>query len=455
MDVEEAGDCYLDIAEALMKEKQFKDALKLLDPLVKSENFSLAAVWLRHADCMRATENFDEAIESYKRVVEKSAHLDARLTLSALLKQKGRMAEALEALSQDPETEVLDPVLLREKCFLLRDLGRVDEYLENGYIMLLRHGIHFRSRFELATVCTFVKVNDRINELKHMRRTRGDESSDVLAALEFHKSNEDNTVDQEWEFYKHLLETCYKHKKFRMFQKMAFSILGSKKLQTYLREVDFFGVLSCVYNKEEYYGYNLIKQFVNTDMKSPRLWNVFNLIILVTQDYRYYRYLQRAFERCNINPMVYILSANYYLMSSTYKYALDQYSTIFKKYQIPLVALILSIVYAQIASQKYSCRKQYLILQAIAFMEKYQELREPEAFNEIYYNMGRLYHQLGILHVAKSYYEKALTVTNELIKKYPQYLDLRMEIAFNLHLIYKSSGNRIMARKYLKDYIVV
>lgn len=142
-------------------------------------------------------------------------------------------------------------------------------------------------------------------------------------------------------------------------------------------------------------------------------------------------------------------------MSNTYKYALDQYSTIFKKYQIPLVALLLSIIYAQIASQKYSSRKQYLILQAISFIERYQELREPEALNEIYYNFGRLYHQIGILHIAKSYYEKALTVTNSLIEKYPHYLDLKMEIAFNLHLIYKASGNRMMARKCIRDNIVI
>ena len=54
IDVEEGGDCYLDIAEALMMQERFEDALSLLDPLVQSEKFSLAAVWLKHADCLRA-----------------------------------------------------------------------------------------------------------------------------------------------------------------------------------------------------------------------------------------------------------------------------------------------------------------------------------------------------------------------------------------------------------------
>jgi general transcription factor 3C polypeptide 3 (transcription factor C subunit 4) len=39
INVEEAGDCYLDIAEALMKEKKYEQALMFLEPLVTSTNF--------------------------------------------------------------------------------------------------------------------------------------------------------------------------------------------------------------------------------------------------------------------------------------------------------------------------------------------------------------------------------------------------------------------------------
>jgi general transcription factor 3C polypeptide 3 (transcription factor C subunit 4) len=295
-------------------------------------------------------------------------------------------------------------------------------------------------------------MNDRINELKNMRKTR-DEVVEAVDVPEFCKSTYEPTTDVEWEFYLDLLRTAYDNKKFMMLQKMAFSVMGSKKLQSYLKEVDFLGLLSCIYNREEHYGYNVIKQFVVAD--SPRLWNLFNLVVLITQDYRYYRYIDRFFGRVNVNPMVFMLSANYYLMSNTYKYALDHYATIFQRHKSPLIALILSVIYAQIASQKYSNRKQHLVLQSIAFIEKYQEIREPEAMNEIYYNTGRLYHQIGMLHLAKSYYEKALNVSNELIEKCPHHLDLRAEIAFNLHLIYKSSGNKTMARKILYDNIIV
>lgn len=113
IDVEKDGDCYLDIAEALISKSNFSAALQLLDPLVKSKSFSLAAVWLKHADSLRALNNYPQAIESYKMVVELSQNTDARLTLAALLKHEGRMDEALEALTQDPQTEIMSTELLK------------------------------------------------------------------------------------------------------------------------------------------------------------------------------------------------------------------------------------------------------------------------------------------------------------------------------------------------------
>lgn len=454
VDIETAGDCLLDIAEALMKEQQFSDALRLLDPLVKSQEFSLAAVWLRHADCLRSIEKFDVAIESYKTVVKMAVgHLDARLTLSALLKKQGRMEESLEALTQDPQSEILDPELLYEKCLLLKELNKIEEYLENGYLLMLRHCAHFRSRIELQTVF-FAKVNDRVNELKNFRKTREQNYEDIDTP-EFSKSTNELSTADDWNFYLDLVKTAYEHKKFGKLQRLAFACMSSKKLQSHLRDIDFIGVLACLYNREECFGYNKVKDFVNTDMKYPRFWNVFNLIIYITQDCRYNRFLIRAFDRNNVHPMAYMIVANYFLMSNSYKYALNHYDEVFKRFEVPMISLIMSIVYVQIASQKYTSKKQHLVVQAIAHIEKYQASREPEALAEVYYNKGRLFHQIGLISSAKRFYEKALKVTNTLIEKYPQYLDLRMEIAFNLHLIYKLSGNKEVARKILYDYISI
>lgn len=442
-----------------MELQSYADALRLLDPLVKSQTFSLAAVWLRHADCLRAIEKFPEAIDSYKNVVSMSQHLDARLTLAALLKQEGRMDEALEALTQDAAVEIMDTELLKEKCLLLKELDRVDEYLQDGYKMMLRHSVHLRSRHEVQIVSNFTKIADRLNELKSLRKNRNQEIDDIDAP-QFSKGDNEPTVADDWNLFIDLVTTAWKHKKYVQLQRLSFAAMSSRRLQSHVRDIDFIGTIACLFNKEETYGYNKIREFLNTDKDKPRFWNLFNLIVYVTQDSRFHRFVMRLFERStpytvNIPPLVYMLIANYCLLSNSYKHALHHYDEIYRRYQPPLVAMLLAILYAQIANQKYTNRKQNLLVQAMNYMEKYKQTREPEAEAEILYNTGRLYHQIGIVSVAKQYYEKALKVTNPFIEAHKEMLDLKMEIAYNLHVIYKQSGNKLMARKMLYDYIVI
>lgn len=220
------------------------------------------------------------------------------------------------------------------------------------------------------------------------------------------------------------------------------------------------GAVACLYNKETNFGYNKIREFLTTDKDKPRYWNFFNLIIYITQDTRYNRFVQRLFDRqtaftANVPPLVYTLIANYCLCSNSYKYAIHHYDEIYRRYPSPMIAMILGILYSQIANQKFINRKQNLVVQGMNYFEQYQKTREPEAEAEVLYNTGRFYHQIGIISTAKHYYERALKVTNKLIESDPEILDLRQTIAFNLHIIYKQSGNKLMARKILYDNIVI
>lgn len=150
-----------------------------------------------------------------------------------------------------------------------------------------------------------------------------------------------------------------------------------------------------------------------------------------------------------------ILRANYYITSGTYKYALNDYMRIFKRTKSPLVALLIGITYISIGQQKFTTKKHTVIAQAISFLNTYEKIREPEAKNEIHYNLGRLHHQFGMIHIAIHHYKEVLKFTNEFIEKYPDCLDLKREAAYNLHLIYKKAGNSELARKYLYDYVIV
>lgn len=85
---------------------------------------------------------------------------------------------------------------------------------------------------------------------------------------------------------------------------------------------------------------------------------------------------------------------------------------------------------------------------------------------EALYNIARAYHHLGLVTLAASYYEKVLAIheKNYPIPKLPNenpdvmanqkknYCDLGREAAYNLHLIYKTSGALDLARQVLKDH---
>jgi len=91
LNVDDYGDIFLDVAEALMEKKHFEEAVILFESLVGSQTYSLPAVWLKLANCFGAIpERTEEAIDAYKQVIELApSNPDARLALAALLTSLG------------------------------------------------------------------------------------------------------------------------------------------------------------------------------------------------------------------------------------------------------------------------------------------------------------------------------------------------------------------------------
>lgn len=460
INVEDAGDCYLDVAEALMKEEKYREAIRLLVPLVESKNYSLAAVWLRHANCYRAIGEYDQAIHSYTQVVALAPqHFDARLTLSALLKQQGRDCEALQALEQDLDRDLIDPCVLYERCFMLKETGNIDQYLNIAMLLISRHCIRIRNPYEMFVMTHTSKYSNKLQLIRENRKARKEPIEDYDGP-EFVPSLENQpTVDEEFNLLRNVLKTAYEMKNYGIMQKIAITALSSKRFtQQHNKEIYFYSLLSTIFNRDANFSYILIKDYVVKYLKSHRIWNLFNVILQFTEcSNRYSRFLSRLFTRAEseIEEWPKILRANYCFASATYKYAVNDYMQIFKVTNSPMVALMIGITYICIAQQKYTTKKQTLISQAISFLNKYGTLREPEAMHEVQYNLGRLHHQFGMYHIAIYHYKKVLQISNEFIEAYPDYLDLKREAAYNLHLIYRKSGNTELARKYLNDFIIV
>ncbi|KAG5563220.1 hypothetical protein RHGRI_005844 [Rhododendron griersonianum] len=127
----------------------------------------------------------------------------------------------------------------------------------------------------------------------------------------------------------------------------------------------------------------------------------------------------------------------------------------------PLVNLCVGTALINLALGLRLQNKHRCLLQGLAFL--YNNLRLCESSQEALYNIARAYHHLGLVTLAAAYYEKVLAIHE---KDYPipklpnenpdgmdnqkkNYCDLVREAAYNLHLIYKSSGALDLAGQVL------
>ncbi|XP_063228607.1 general transcription factor 3C polypeptide 3 isoform X2 [Bacillus rossius redtenbacheri] len=455
-DPEEAGDLYLDVAEALMGEEKFEEALKLLTPLIRSQNYGLAAVWLRQAECLKACDRLEEAAAAYREVVHRAPqHLEARVMLSSLLKGLGDWEGALAVLEQDAESEVLDPGMLYERCLLLKNAGRVEEFLAVGQLLLSRHCVCIRHRDELDALTRQRRYEKKTSALKEIRASRVGSDVDMP---NFGEEKDAPSVEDEYKLLRDLCEACLALKRMDLLQRLSFSALGSKRFVTNSKlcsEIEFICLLACYYNVDAYYGYNFARDHLIRNLESGRNWNMFNLILQRADDLRHNRFIMRLLFRNPSHQCLSILHANNCLVAGTYKYALSEYVAAYSREEGPMLAFVIGCTLFQMACQKFSGKKHSLVVQGLAFMSRYQDLRGEEGFQETSYNLGRAFHQLGLLPEAIHNYRRALEFSCPLIEKHSNLLDLRRETAFNLSVIYRRTGSFHIARSYIEKYIVV
>ncbi|TIB01756.1 hypothetical protein E3P92_01294 [Wallemia ichthyophaga] len=113
-----------------------------------------------------------------------------------------------------------------------------------------------------------------------------------------------------------------------------------------------------------------------------------------------------------------------------------------------VICLSLTCAYLYRAFQRQADNRHHLIAQAAAFLSRYRQLRlacDEADFDEVEFNYGRFFHQLGLLGIATKHYEIVLK------KDKSQYLN---EAAYNLWLIYYATNAqgpmKTVTEKYLR-----
>lgn len=123
----------------------------------------------------------------------------------------------------------------------------------------------------------------------------------------------------------------------------------------------------------------------------------------------------------------------------------------------PMICLTLGLAHVHRAMQRLSSNRHIQLLQGFSYMIEYQELRLVDATDyekqEVEFNMGKLYHLIGLTTEAVTRYEAALSYHDKL-QEDPEY-DMLMEAAYNLCLIYNINGNAMKALEIAQKYLTV
>lgn len=360
-DPEISGDLFLDVAEAFMGKKEFQRALNLLDPLVNSNNFSLAAVWLRHAECWVGCKDLKKAIKSYEVVKQLSPqHLGARLALAKLYKFKGQYIKAAEVLKQDPESDALDPNVIYMRTLLLFKTQKYDEYFQSGMLLLSRHCINIRSKAELGALTRATGVRQRLESLQLHRLSCGEklEEENVPTFVNSDEPSEKN----EFLLYLQMCKLACELKRYGLLQRICFSALTSKRFEKRNSHIMFLCLVSCIHNNDSFYGYNIVREIVKVCQRSNS-WNLLNIVIQKAEDSRHNRFIMRLLGREDAFSHLHIMHANNCLVSGTYTYALNDYISLFRVTPNALLALLISVTLLQMSCQKHSSKKNQLVIQ--------------------------------------------------------------------------------------------
>ncbi|XP_063792998.1 general transcription factor 3C polypeptide 3 isoform X2 [Pseudophryne corroboree] len=435
---EEMGDLYLDVAEAFLDIGEYNSALPLLSALVCSEKYNLAVVWLRHADCLKALGHMESAAESYCKVVDMAPlHLDARISLSTLQQQLGHPEKALEALEPmyDPDT-------------LAQDANAAQQIAMNRAQVCLISSSKSGERHLYLIKVSRDKTSDTDEQ-----ETANSDAKAIFAIL-----TSVLTKDDWWNL---LLKAIYALCDLARYKEGELLVDSSLEYYSFYddrqkrKELEYFGLSTAILDKNFRKAYNYIRIMLMENVNKPQLWNIFNQVTMHSQDVRHHRFCLRLMLKNPDNLALCVLSGHNAFVSGSFKHALAQYVQAFRmKPDDPMHSLCIGLTFVHMASQKFVLKRHALLVQGFSFLNRYLDLRGP--CQETYYNLGRALHQMGLTHLTIQYYQQALELPPLQLQGIDEdQVDLRREIAFNLSLIYQSSGNIEMARRLLYTYCVI
>lgn len=472
---EEYGDLYLDVIEAYMENGLYSQAIPLLSALVQTTKYSQAGVWLKHAECQHMLNDPAAAAISYSKVISLAPHhIDSRLKLATLYVQLGLVEDALSVLESDPHggddvmgeppsdeslpmsSEVHVPVdqdirVLVHRYDLLLSEGRKAECVSVGHDLLA---------FLLREVFYHPEIRARKGpSKKYLKEGRfsGDKTKTLEVRREEREQESQLSLEKWWAVFKQTVLGLYHlgSAHYPEVLHLLFCAFFTSRFSGGEHDLNFHYLAASLTHivREHSLSFIFLRALC---IKFPQYLHVWNLFNVAPIDFKLQKFLLRLAFKHSFNTHLMNVLANLTLANSNYRFALSQYESVYcLNPEDYMVCLCVAVVYLGLACQtKRSPNKNAFLTQASAFLFKYMKLRGR--CQESMYNIGRAFHQLGVMHIACHCYRQVLTMEPECkLNKWSKVSDLRAEAAFNLSLIYRSSGNNELALQILNSFCTI
>ncbi|ESN94955.1 hypothetical protein HELRODRAFT_120372, partial [Helobdella robusta] len=448
---DEVGDLFLDVSEAFIAEKDYAHAERLLKLLLNSQNYNLAAVWLRFAECLKFLNKSDEAILAFSKVVEMASdHIEARMCLSNLYQQLGRYDEAiyvLQPISNCGDLSDCHLQLLLKKCNVLHQQNKILDFVDFAFKVLKM------CAEQIFVQKCHTEVSNRVVCIRQLAYHHAlnliDKSCELkeIASL----SQLSNEI---WDLFMKLCEELCRLKLYEKLDKICtLMVICPVFLHDTVRsqELEFMCLISGLLSRNAYFAYSIIRHKLIKVLDDNNAWNIFGQVIAVSQDIRHNRFCIRFAMKHPNNVALCILNGHNALAAGSYKHSLGEYFACLKSDpKNPFYYMVIGITYVHLVSQKFSSHRHMLTVQACAFLFNYLKLRGE--CQESFYNIGRAMHQIGLQFLAVGFYERALKCRPAVDS--PDF-DLTREIAFNLYIIYMSTKSYQLASYILEKYLQI
>ncbi|KAL3118959.1 hypothetical protein niasHT_003742 [Heterodera trifolii] len=484
---------FLDIARSLHSTHQLALAVEYMQKLRKErpEFNESTDFWLALGQLGLARTAYETAISF------QPGHIDARINLSTILQQLDQSELALETLKDlnyDSCSHIPDERLLCRQAEVLLEQRKADQYISCLRLLLIPH---FYQIYRSDDACSVPRrKSDKIihsslkkyaleavkgSSLERMVKRLGQIAHSAhrqlsdLSPNEFHdfafKLSEALYSAGEFEEMLHVVSYAFLHPKTKNFSSHTFNnLLFFASLKANYHQLAFeFLRFHMTYILPKLTPANKEKsKRTDESWHLGRIYSAMNYIFCQHQSVNYHRFIMRQLAKQSDSQILHIISGNNSLVTGAYRHALGEFFTVYLRDKSnPLVAFLIALTFTHISCKKDISSRHMVALRALAFMKKYADFRSPVPTQEIQYNMGRMFHQMGLFANALKCYERVLyecpaplvwsedPATGTLRAERSTRYDLRRQAAYNLSLIYDLNGNHLMARYILEQFCTI